>query len=53
VPDLASSSDTGISSTDNVTADSTPTIDLTGLASGATACRYCLGSKRTRAQCFR
>lgn len=36
-PDLNSSSDTGTSSTDNSTQDSTPTIDLTGLTEGATA----------------
>lgn len=36
-PDLNSSSDTGTSSTDDTTQDSTPTIDLTGLTDGATA----------------
>jgi hypothetical protein len=34
-PDLNSSSDLGTSSTDNQTADDTPTIDLTGLSTGA------------------
>ena len=34
-PDLNSSSDLGTSSTDNQTADDTPTIDLTGLTTGA------------------
>lgn len=35
-PDLNSVSDTGTSSTDDSTQDSTPTIDLTGLTEGAT-----------------
>jgi alpha-tubulin suppressor-like RCC1 family protein/outer membrane protein OmpA-like peptidoglycan-associated protein len=34
-PDLATSSDLGNSSSDNLTSDSTPRIDLTGLISGA------------------
>ena len=34
-PDLATGSDLGSSSTDNQTADDTPTIDLTGLTTGA------------------
>jgi hypothetical protein len=34
-PDLAAGSDLGTSSTDNQTADDTPTIDLTGLVTGA------------------
>jgi hypothetical protein len=35
VPDLAAGSDLGSSSTDNSTADNTPTFDLSGLTSGA------------------
>jgi hypothetical protein len=35
VPDLATASDTGQSSTDNVTADTTPTFELSSLTSGA------------------
>ena len=35
VPDLAAGSDLGSSSTDNTTADNTPTFDLSGLTSGA------------------
>jgi len=35
VPDLAAASDLGSSSTDNSTADNTPTVDLSGLTSGA------------------
>jgi hypothetical protein len=35
VPDLAAGSDLGSSSTDNSTADNTPTVDLAGLTSGA------------------
>jgi len=35
VPDLAAGSDIGSSSTDNSTADNTPTVDLSGLTSGA------------------
>jgi hypothetical protein len=35
VPDLAAESDLGSSSTDNSTADNTPTFDLSGLTSGA------------------
>ena len=35
-PDLADASDTGSSSTDNTTADNTPTFDLSGLTVGAT-----------------
>jgi uncharacterized repeat protein (TIGR02543 family) len=35
-PDLEAASDTGSSSTDNITDDTTPTFDITGLESGAT-----------------
>ncbi|SBS30740.1 Cadherin domain protein [Marinomonas spartinae] len=35
-PDLSAASDTGISSTDNITNDTTPTFTVTGVTSGAT-----------------